>query len=367
MSEMKSFRSQGLAAEPVNAEAPAAALQRDFTCRTCAGSMTFDPERQALRCGHCAGEVVISTTTGRAHQEVCLERAAQQISFDPGVSAVAYTCQTCAGEIVFLGQNLSARCPYCDGPVVRKVAASGFAPAGLAPFRIVEKAARDAMSAWFRSRWLMPTSLQDRAMGARLAGVYAPFWTFDAAVKVRYVGQRGRKSGKNMHWTTVSGTLDAPFDDILMPASHHITPDIRDATGPWPVTRLIDFEPKFLAGFAAELHRVPPQDAAALAREDIRPILEEKVRRAIGGQRQRITSMEIELQGTTCRSMLLPLWILHYNHEEQPYRVIASGVSGRAFGERPFCATKVRIASLIATLGASLLGAAIGLLHAAAG
>jgi DNA-directed RNA polymerase subunit RPC12/RpoP len=328
--------------------------------------MVFDADRQALRCNHCSSEVAIATTAERAHDEICITRAAHDPSFDLGLEGVAHSCQTCAGEIVFLGQDLSARCPYCDGPVVRREGASGFAPAGLAPFRVVEKAARDAIGAWFGSRWLMPSSLQGRASGARLAGVYAPFWTFDAAVVVRYVGQRGRKSGKNMHWTTVSGTLEAPFDDILMPASHHITPDIRDATGPWPVTRLVDFEPRFLAGFAAELHRVPAQDAAAQAREDIRPILEERVRRAIGGQRQRITSMDIEMQGTTCRSMLLPLWILHYDHAGSHYRVIASGVSGRAFGERPFCPAKVRVASLVATVAASLLGAVIGLAHAGA-
>jgi len=355
-------------ADPANSDVKASppVLQRDFTCRTCAGQMTFDPDRQALRCDHCASEVVIATTSEQAHEEVCLAHAAQQASFDLGGDGVVHSCQTCAGEIVFVGSALSARCPYCDGPVARGQGASGFAPAGLAPFRIVEKAAREAVGAWFGSRWLLPNTLQDCSFGARLAGVYAPFWTFDAAVVVRYVGQRGRKSGKSTHWTTVSGMIEAPFNDILMPASHHITPDIRDATGPWPVTRLVDFEPRFLAGFAAELHRVRAQDAATQAREDIRPILEERVRGDIGGQRQRITSMEIEMQNTTCRSMLLPLWILHYDHGGEHYRVIASGVSGRAFGERPFCAAKVRLASLVVTLAASLVGAAVGLAHAAA-
>jgi hypothetical protein len=44
--------------------------------------------------------------------------------------------------------------------------------------------------------------------------------------------------------------------------------------------------------------------------------------------------------------------------------VIASGVTGRAFGERPFCPVKLRVASLIATAAATLLGAVIGLAHA---
>jgi hypothetical protein len=63
--------------------------------------------------------------------------------------------------------------------------------------------------------------------------------------------------------------------------------------------------------------------------------------------------------------MLLPLWILHYDHRGQAYRVIASGISGRAFGERPFCPVKLKIASFAATVGAAALGAVIGLLHAA--
>jgi hypothetical protein len=130
------------------------------------------------------------------------------------------------------------------------------------------------------------------------------------------------------------------------------------------VTSLVDFEPRFLAGFAAELHRTGAADSADQAREDIRPLLEEQVRKAIGGARQRIDSLEATMSGTTCRSMLLPLWILHYEHEGTPYRVIASGASGRARGERPFCRVKLGLASLAATVVAFVLGAAIGLSHA---
>ncbi|HVG47408.1 MAG TPA: hypothetical protein VM899_04645 [Rubellimicrobium sp.] len=342
-------------------------LQGEFTCPTCAGQMVFHPEHQTLVCGHCGAASVIATTVERANVEVCLARADDQALLKLGEGAEAASCRTCAGEIVWAGGSLSERCPYCDGPVVREPGKTGgFAPAGLAPFRVVEKTARDAIGDWFASRWLMPTALQGRALGARLAGVYAPFWTFDSRVVVRYVGRRGRKSGKEIRWTDVSGTIEVPFNDILMPASNHITVDIRDATGPWPVTRLVDFEPRFLAGFAAELHKVPAAEAAESAKADIRPILEDQVKRDIGGQKQQIVRMEVDLEDATCRSMLLPLWILHYDHGGQHYRVIASGVSGRAFGERPFCSTKVRLASLAATAAASLLGAVIGLAHAAA-
>jgi hypothetical protein len=44
--------------------------------------------------------------------------------------------------------------------------------------------------------------------------------------------------------------------------------------------------------------------------------------------------------------------------------VIASGASGRAFGERPFCRVMLGLASLAATVVAFVLGAAIGLAHA---
>jgi hypothetical protein len=248
--------------------------------------------------------------------------------------------------------------------VARREGQGGFAPAGIAPFRVAEAEARSAIAGWFRSRALLPNALRERARDARLAGVYAPFWTFDAEVEVAYRGARGRGSGKKTVWTSVSGTLRLPFDDILMPASSHITADIRDATGPWPVTSLVDFQPHYLSGFAAELHRTGATDAAEQAKEDIRPLLEAEVRKAIGGSRQRIDSLTVALSGTTCRSMLLPLWVLHYEHGGRAYRVIASGASGRAFGERPFCSLKLRVATLAATVAATLLGAAIGLAHA---
>jgi ribosomal protein S27AE len=339
-------------------------LQRDLSCPGCGGQMAFAPDAQALRCGHCGATATIEATAEQAHREVCLTVADDHPPMALGTEGQVHACQTCAGEVVFLGGSLSERCPYCDGPVVRREGRGGFVPTGIAPFRVGEAGARAAIADWFRSRMLLPDVLRDRASGARIAGVYAPFWTFDSEIEVAYEGWRGRRSGKKTVWTRVSGTVRAPFDDILMPASSHITADIRDATGPWPVTSLVDFQPRYLAGFAAELHRTGAADAAEQVKEDIRPILVEKVKADIGGSRQRVGSLSIRMSGTTCRSMLLPLWILHYEHGGRRYRVIASGATGRAFGERPFCPVKLRVASLAATLVAALLGAAIGLAHA---
>jgi hypothetical protein len=269
--------------------------------------MAFVPDAQALRCGHCGAETAIEATAERAHEEVCLTVSDDHPPAVMETDGQVHGCQTCAGEVVFLGGSLSTRCPYCDGPVVRCEGRSGFAPAGIAPFRVTEREARAAVAAWLRSRMLLPRALRDRAFGARLAGVYAPFWTFDAEVEVAYHGWRGRRSGKNTSWTRVSGTVRAPFDDILMPASSHITADICNATGPWPVASLVDFQPRYVASFAAELHRTGVAEAAEQAKEELRPILKAKVKADIGGQRQRIESLSVRMSGTTCRSMLLPL------------------------------------------------------------
>ena len=129
-------------------------------------------------------------------------------------------------------------------------------------------------------RLAAPRDLARAAADGRLAGLYAPFWTFDSEEAIEYWARYKVRSGKRTRIRTVRGRMRTRFNDLLVPASPHVTALIRDGI-------LHDFKtlgparlppPGYLAGFAAERHhqtvaeglRANEDDKALLIRNRIK-------------------------------------------------------------------------------------------------
>ncbi len=107
-------------------------------------------------------------------------------------------------------------------------------PQALIPFALPEPQARAAMVKWLGRLWFAPNGLVEYARkGRAMSGIYVPYWTFDAATRSRYRGQRGdayyesrtvtatmakakREQVRKIRWTSVSGWVSRAFDDVLV-------------------------------------------------------------------------------------------------------------------------------------------------------
>lgn len=335
------------------------AVQAALLCSVCGGQRRYAPEIDGLCCDSCGTESAISDA---AHPDPRLEQAYDPSDWDAEPPEVdqAHRCETCGGEVVFVGRAVSERCPYCDGAVVLFGGHAHFVPSGLIPFANSRNQVVDKMAAWLHGRWAAPSDLATLAQDGHLAAVYAPFWTFDASKAIDYTGAKRSGRGPDAHSTMVSGHLFMNFDDMIIAASDHVTPALRDGImHGFDPNWLRPYRPEYLAGFAAELHGTRVSEGLAALRRDLKVKIEKRIRDKIGGNVNQVT-YRAQTSGIRFRRVLLPLWILHYRYGGKPGRIVVSGIDGRCFGERPYSFGKLLAYSAAVVLGAFVLGAVIG-------
>ena len=65
------------------------------------------------------------------------------------------------------------------------------------------------------------------------------------------------------------------------------------------------------------------------------------VRRAIGGDAQRITWMSTRHSGVTYKHILLPIWCAAYRFKDRAFRFVVNARTGEVHGERPWSWIKI--------------------------
>jgi hypothetical protein len=336
------------------------AAQTELLCDNCGGQRAYDPASQSLLCESCGTPFDLA----RAGDEA----AAAEFPYDPDAPQEeppasrgdsVHHCETCGGDVIFTGPALSDRCPYCDGPVVLGKEGAAFETMALIPFRVPEGDAVGYIARWVAGRLAAPRDLAAMASTGRVAGLYAPFWTFDSREAVQYWASYTVGSGKNRRRKNVSGSLTIRFDDLLVPASPHVTPLIRDGIlHDFYPPRLRPYRPGYLAGFAAERHHQSVAEGLKANRADKDLLIRNRIKRAVGKPGTQVTRYKTDTSGIHYRRILLPVWILHYSYAGKAKKVVVSGIDGRTFGERPFSTWK--LAAYAGVLAALVIAVGLG-------
>ena len=336
--------------------------QSELQCPNCAGQCSYSPVHGGLECASYGD--VHDLKTDDDH------KAAAEFGFDPTLSeddlpdlskTRAHHCNTCGGDVLFTGSALSERCPYCDGAVILSTQDTGYHTTALIPFEVDALLAQHLAQRWVKRRIAKPNDLAGIVAKGRVAGLYAPFWTFDSQEAVEYWAKYTTGSGNNRRTRSTKGRMNISFNDLLMPASPHITPLIRDGI-------LHDFNPSALrpyragclAGFAAERHHQSVVTGLKANADDKRLLIRNRIKRHIDKSGVRDIGYRTDTSGIHYRRILLPVWILHYEYKGKPMKVVVSGIDGRTYGERPFSMTKIALYSGLLSAVAIGIGLAWG-------
>jgi hypothetical protein len=254
-------------------------------------------------------------------------------------------------------------------------AQSLIAPGGLLPFKITDHQARQAFSQWLAGRWFAPNGLKEFANLGQMAGVYAPYWTYDSMTFTHYTGERGddyfetetyqerdangqmvskTREVRKTRWTSVSGEVRHFFDDVLIYASQSLPENYVYNLAPWDLPEAEDFRSDFLSGFKTERYTIGLKDGFAKARG----IMDQEIRRLccrnIGGDHQRLNTVDTQYLGITFKHLLLPMWLAVYRYQNQPHRVLVNGRTGKVVGSRPYSWIKITL-FILAIVAAVLL------------
>jgi len=361
---------------PVRRAARDAADAR-FPCEQCGAQLVFTPGTTQVTCTHCGHVqlIDIEADPDTAHVEHDFDAVLRGLSGDAQYEETkVMTCQSCGAQTEFPEGTQAAACPFCDTPFVTSTGIHRhIKPAGVVPFQLDERTARTAMTTWLGRLWFAPNGLREYARkGRALTGIYVPYWTFDADTKSAYTGQRGdayyvtvrvtvngksqTRQVRKISWSRASGRVARFFDDILVLASKSLPKRYTDALEPWDLAALTTYQAQFLSGFAAEGYQVELPDGFTEAQAVMARQIERDIRVDIGGDEQRISSVDTDTRDIRFKHVLLPVWMAAYKYRDKTYRFVVNGQSGKVQGERPWSAWKIAFAVVLGLIVAGAIG-----------
>lgn len=367
----------------------------ELPCSECGAPLTFQPGAGMLKCQFCGTENEIEGSNqqvspwggksggGPQIKELDYHAALNDALDDAEIEeTVTIRCPGCGAEVGLDATTQADNCPFCATPLAREEshAHKHPKPQGVLPFAFDERTAREKMTKWLGGLWFAPNSLKKYAEAGRpLAGVYLPHYTYDAVGDADYVGQRGDAyyvtrtrtvmvDGKpqqqtyqerKIRWSNVSGKVRHAFDDVLVQASDSMGPasDAAEYGGlSWDLAALEPYRTEYLAGFRAEAPSVALQDGYNRAENLMEQMLVRDVKFDIGGDAQRISSMNTRYSSITFKHVLLPIWLASYRWNNKPFRVVVNGRTGQVSGERPYSAWKIAFAVVLGLVVAAGIG-----------
>jgi ribosomal protein S27E len=339
-----------------------------FPCENCGSQLVFAPGQTSLTCPHC-GHVQAIPESARADvaealQEIDYASAARTLEQGATHETTrVITCPNCGARNEFPEGTQATTCPFCATPLVTATTSANrqIRPTALVPFHLSESQARDAMTAWLGSLWFAPNGLRDYARrGRKMDGIYVPYWTFDAQTDTTYRGQRGDDyyvtktrtvNGKTQiyqerhtRWRNVSGRVARFFDDVLVMASNSLPRAHTDGLEPWNLCALAPYRPDYLSGFTSEAYGIGLEDGLREARAKMDAVIDSDIRHDIGGDHQRISAKDTSMTDVTFKHVLLPVWMAAYRFQDQSFRFVVNGQTGKVQGERPWSKWKIALA-----------------------
>jgi len=194
-------------------------------------------------------------------------------------------------------------------------------------------------------------------------GLYLPYWTFDAQLAANYTGQRGEyyyvnqtyrdSNGKTRtrqvrktRWYPASGHVSGFVDDTLIKASKQRAGRVPSKIARWNLKKLQPFNSGFLSGFVTEKYTIPLKDGHSSSKDVARNIAASWAARDIGGDTQRVSSIDMKLAEETFKHILLPVYVSAYRYNGKEYNFFVNGETGALSGKRPYSFWKIFFAVL---------------------
>lgn len=344
------------------------ATPHTYPCDGCGARVEYVPGADALRCPYCGHQRQLAAPEREVREHSYAELVALPRKPVASIAPYLYVCERCGAQTQ--SDTLSDRCQFCTAPMVAQVSpGEQIVPEAVLPFVVDQAGVRTALRKWVSSRWFAPSQLKKVSEAESMTGMYLPHWTFDAQTVTHYRGQRGEYyyetvtttrmvDGKpqtqttqvrHTRWYSVQGRVARHFDDVLVPATGRVANERLDKLGPWPLLEAVPYRPDYLAGYQTLRYDTEPETGLEVAKQRMAEVIYADCRRDIGGDEQRVLSVNTSYSAIMFKLMLLPIWIASYVYGGKTWQVLVNGRTGAVVGERPYSIPKI-IAAVVAGL-----------------
>lgn len=344
-------------------------------CINCGAELKYQPGTKNVSCEYCGHHETINIDEYGFEElelypylkEMGAQRHSEEISM--------LHCKNC-GATQHVEENYkSLHCVYCSMPLVLEdqYKEEWILPGAVLPFQIDKSKSYQIFQKWVQRLWFAPNKLKKAALDPQFTkGLYLPFWTFDAQLAAAYSGQRGEyyyenqrvrnsngkmvnKRVRKTRWYSASGQVSGFVDDTLVEASKQRKGKVPSKIARWNLKLLQPFNSSFLRGFVTEKYTIPLKQGHLTAKGEAERIAKRWCRQDIGGDTQRVTSMNVKLSEETFKHILLPIYVSSYRYNGKEYNFFVNGENGSISGTRPYSAWKIFLAILFGLLVVGLI------------
>lgn len=336
-------------------------------CINCGAELKYQPGTKHVHCEYCGHQETIHLDKN-GFEELELYPYLKEMGAQKHSEEVAMLhCKNC-GATQHIEENYkSLHCVYCSMPLVLEdqFKEEWILPGAVLPFQIDQKKSHRIFQKWVKSLWFAPNNLKKAALDPQFTkGLYLPYWTFDAKLKATYTGQRGeyyyetetyrdsngktrRRQVRKTRWHYAAGQVSGFVDDTLVKASNQRSGRIPPNIALWNLKLLQPFNSSFLRGFVTEKYTIPLKQGHLAAKDEAERLAKRWCRQDIGGDTQRVTSMNMSLSEETFKHILLPVYVSAYRFNGKEYNFYVNGENGSISGTRPYSFWKIFFAILL--------------------
>lgn len=323
----------------------------EYKCPCCGGALSFDSTVQKMKCPYCDTE--FETETLRQMDEV-LQQTSEEDSLNWNIeekqpwldpNLCSYVCQSCGGEIITDATTVATSCPYCANPVVLTGRVAGtLKPDLVIPFQLDKQAAMEGLKKHLSGKKLLPKVFASENQIQEVKGVYVPVWLFDAEAKanLRFHATRLRSwSDSNYIYTETSHYSvhrggDLAFLDVPVDGSSKMPDDLMESIEPFDLTKAVDFQTAYLAGYLADKYDVDAKASEPRANERIRNSTTQAFTATVMGYATLIPEhIGIQIASGHVQYALLPVWLLTTKYKDKNYIFAMNGQTGKFVGDLP--------------------------------
>lgn len=232
-----------------------------IACQSCGAPAEFDIIHQNYHCQHCGAHTDVNTTldfvqSWRNQQRHRLQQAVAQADLQAEIVA----CANCGAEVVLPASEVTARCDFCSGKLVRKeFNQQEYFPEIIIPFYITPQEARAQLDKWLTENKDTKEAQIISQHCKELAAYYLPYQVVQGSV-----GCEVFRDGSYRKYRCAGYV-----ENVAVNASKQMDNSVLNAMAPFDWTKAQPFEYGFIAGQRAKLQDLGPKALEQRTLEEI--------------------------------------------------------------------------------------------------
>ena len=334
----------------------------NYQCPNCMAGLRFDESSGRLACDFCDNQFDIELVEQLfADKEQTAASAGAEPQWDISMTHAfsaeeaahlrAYSCPSCAAEIICDDTTAATSCPYCGNPtIIPGQFGDQLRPDYVIPFKCDKNAAIEALQKYYKGKKFLPANFTDANHIEEIKGVYVPFWLYDGetdasmrfrATKIRKYTRGNYLVTETEHYRVVREGSVA-FEKVPADGSTKMPDAHMDSIEPFSYSELKPFSSAYLPGFLADKYDVDAEKCGKRANERITASTEAVFRNTISGYTSVVREFSnINLKKGEVYYALLPVWLLSTKWRDKNYLFAMNGQTGKLIGDLPIDKSKL--------------------------